>query len=125
MRIDWDMPIEMDDGLVLRRRHSTGRSRWAAIRSSTTGSAPNRLHFDDLYSDSWKRMCENAADVPTGSLNKYQCWEVARPGKVGTGQLRGHRRLDSRGAGRSPGAYRQVLTDRGAGSRNASKWPGV
>ena len=75
---------------------------------------------------SWKRMCENAAPTRRPArLNKYQCWEVARPGKVGTGQLRGHRRLDSRGAGRSPGAYRQVLTDRGAGSRNASKWPGV
>jgi hypothetical protein len=33
MRIDWDMPIEMDDGFVSAAT-STGRSRRAAIRSS-------------------------------------------------------------------------------------------
>ena len=34
MRIDWDMPIEMDDGLVAPLRHLPADQGRAAIRSS-------------------------------------------------------------------------------------------
>ena len=47
-------------------------------------------------------MCEIHPDVPTGSTNKYQCWEVVDPEKwVPDGYV--CIRVDSRGAGRSPG----------------------
>ena len=47
-------------------------------------------------------MCEIHPDVPTGSTNKYQCWEVVDPEKwVPDGYV--VIRVDSRGAGRSPG----------------------
>ena len=47
-------------------------------------------------------MCEIRPDVPTGSTNKYQCWEVVDPEKwVPDGYV--VIRVDSRGAGRSPG----------------------
>jgi predicted acyl esterase len=47
-------------------------------------------------------MCESHPDVPTGSTNKYQCWEVVDPEKwVPDGYV--CIRVDSRGAGRSPG----------------------
>ena len=47
-------------------------------------------------------MCEKHPDVPTGSTNKYQCWEVVDPEKwVPDGYV--VIRVDSRGAGRSPG----------------------
>ena len=47
-------------------------------------------------------MCEIHPDVPTGSTNKYQCWEVVDPEKwVPDGYA--VVRVDSRGAGRSPG----------------------
>ena len=60
------------------------------------------LHFDDLYSEQWKRMCEIRPDVPTGSTNEYQCWEVVDPEKwVPDNYV--VIRVDSRGAGRSPG----------------------
>jgi len=47
-------------------------------------------------------MCEEHPDVPTGSTNKYQNWEVVDPEKwVPDGYA--IVRVDSRGAGRSPG----------------------
>ena len=47
-------------------------------------------------------MCADQPDVPTGSTNKYQIWEVVDPEKwVPDGYV--CIRVDSRGAGRSPG----------------------
>ena len=102
MRIDWDMPIKMDDGIVLRcdiyRPISEGR--YPAIM--TYGPYGKWLHFEDLYKTQWDRMCADHPDVPTDSTNKYQCWEVVDPEKwVPDGYV--CIRVDSRGAGRSPG----------------------
>src|SRR6202163_3224309 len=102
MRIDWDMPITMDDGLVLRcdiyRPIADGR--YPVIM--TYGPYGKWLHFEDLYGDQWRRMCADHPEVPTGSTNKYQCWEVVDPEKwVPDGYV--CIRADSRGAGRSPG----------------------
>ena len=102
MRIDWDMPIPTDDGIVLRcdlyRPIEDGK--YPVIM--TYGPYGKWLHFDDLYHDQWRRMCESHPDVPTGSTNKYQCWEVVDPEKwVPDGYV--CIRVDSRGAGRSPG----------------------
>jgi predicted acyl esterase len=102
MRIDWDMPIKMDDGLVLRCDiyRPIKQGRYPVIM--TYGPYGKWLHFDDLYSEQWRRMCEIRPDVPTGSTNKYQCWEVVDPEKwVPDGYV--VIRVDSRGAGRSPG----------------------
>ena len=102
MRIDWDMPITMDDGVVLRcdiyRPIADGR--YPVIM--TYGPYGKWLLFEDLYKDQWRRMCADHPDVPTGSTNKYQCWEVVDPEKwVPDGYV--CIRVDSRGAGRSPG----------------------
>jgi predicted acyl esterase len=102
MRIDWDMPIKMDDGLVLRcdiyRPIADGK--YPVIM--TYGPYGKWLHFEDLYKDQWTRMCAAQPDVPTGSTNKYQNWEVVDPEKwVPDGYV--VIRVDSRGAGRSPG----------------------
>ncbi len=102
MRIDWDMPIKMEDGLVLRcdiyRPIADGK--YPVIM--TYGPYGKWLHFEDLYTDQWRRMCADQPDVPTGSTNKYQCWEVVDPEKwVPDGYV--CIRVDSRGAGRSPG----------------------
>jgi predicted acyl esterase len=102
MRIDWDAPVEMDDGLVLRADvyRPTAAGRYPVIM--TYGPYGKWLHFDDLYTDQWRRMCEEHPDVPAGSTNKYQNWEVVDPEKwVPDGYA--VVRVDSRGAGRSPG----------------------
>jgi predicted acyl esterase len=68
----------------------------------TYGPYGKWLHFEDLYTDQWRLMCEEHPEVPSGSTNKYQCWEVVDPEKwVPDGYV--CIRVDSRGAGRSPG----------------------
>jgi len=102
MRIDWDAPIAMDDGLVLRadvfRPPRAGR--YPVIL--TYGPYAKGLAFQEGYPSAWERMAEKHPDVTAGSSNKYQNWEVVDPEKwVPDGYA--CVRVDSRGAGRSPG----------------------
>ena len=102
MKIDWDVPIPMEDGVVLRcdvyRPLEEGR--YPVIM--TMGPYAKWLHFEDNYKPQWDRMCEEHPDVPSGSSNKYQNWEVVDPERwVPDGYA--VIRVDSRGAGRSPG----------------------
>jgi uncharacterized protein len=102
MRIDWDMPITMDDGLVLRcdvfRPVKNGR--YPVILSH--GPYGKWLHFEDGYKTAWDRMALKHPDVMASSTNKYQSWEVCDPEKwVPDGYV--CVRVDSRGCGRSPG----------------------
>ncbi len=102
MRIDWDVPIPVDDGLVLRadvyRPPAAGR--YPVILSY--GPYGKWLLFEDLYVDQWQRMAEKHPDVMARSTNRYQNWEVVDPEKwVPDGYA--CVRVDSRGAGRSPG----------------------
>jgi predicted acyl esterase len=102
MQIDWDVPIEMDDGVVLRADvfRPVEQGKYPVIMSY--GPYGKWLHFEDLYTDQWRRMCAEHPDVPAGSTNKYQNWEVVDPEKwVPDGYA--CVRVDSRGAGRSPG----------------------
>jgi len=102
MQIHWDVPIEMDDGLVLRADvfRPVGDGRWPVILSY--GPYAKGLHFEDGYPDQWRIMCREHPDVPAGSTNKYQAWEVVDPEKwVPHGYV--CVRVDSRGTGRSPG----------------------
>ena len=102
MRIDWDVPITMDDGLVVRADvfRPVSQGRYPVILSY--GPYAKWLHFEDLYTDQWRRMVEQHPDVAAGSTNKYQNWEVVDPEKwVPDGYA--CVRVDSRGTGRSPG----------------------
>jgi hypothetical protein len=102
MRIDWDVPIKMDDGLVLKAD---------VFRSDTQGRHPvilsygpyaKGLAFQDGYPSAWQRMVTEHPDVAYGSSNQYQNWEVVDPEKwVPEGYA--CVRVDSRGTGRSPG----------------------
>ena len=102
MRIDWDVSISMDDGLVLRADvyRPVGLGAYPVMLSY--GPYGKWLRFEDLYTDQWRRMVEQHPDVLAGSTNKYQNWEVVDPEKwVPDGYA--CVRVDSRGAGRSPG----------------------
>jgi predicted acyl esterase len=102
MRIDWDVPITMDDGLVLRadvfRPVFTGR--YPVIISY--GPYAKGLAFQEGYPSAWARMAEQHPDVTTGSSNLYQSWEVVDPEKWVPHDY-ACVRVDSRGAGCSPG----------------------
>ena len=60
------------------------------------------LAFQEGYKGNWERLIKAAPEVLEGSTNKYQVWELVDPEKwVPDGYV--CVRVDSRGAGRSPG----------------------
>jgi predicted acyl esterase len=102
MRIDWDVPIEMDDGLVLKADifRPIGEGKYPVI--ITYGPYGKGLSFQEGYSGQWQKMIAGHADVAYGSTNKYQNWETVDPEKwIPDGYV--CIRVDSRGCGRSPG----------------------
>ncbi len=102
MQIEWDVPIAMDDGLVLRADvfRPPGNGRHPVLL--TYGPYAKGLSFQDGYPSAWQRMVDEHPDVAQGSSNLYQSWEVVDPEKwVPEGYA--CVRVDSRGAGRSPG----------------------
>ena len=102
MKIDWDVPIAMDDGIVLRADvfRPVAEGRYPALVSY--GPYGKGLAFQEGYKTAWDIMCRENSDAVAGSTNKYQNWEVADPEKwVPDGYV--CVRIDSRGAGRSPG----------------------
>jgi predicted acyl esterase len=102
LRTDWDVPIEMDDGLLLRADvfRPDDDARHPVILSY--GPYAKGLAFQEGYPNQWERMVSQHPDVAAGSSNRYQNWEVVDPEKwVPDGYA--CVRVDSRGAGRSPG----------------------
>jgi uncharacterized protein len=102
MRIDWDVPITMDDGLVLRADvfRPVKEGKFPVILSY--GPYAKNLAFQDGYPSAWQRMVEKHPDVTAGSSNLYQNWEVVDPEKwVPRNYV--CVRVDSRGTGCSPG----------------------
>jgi uncharacterized protein len=102
MHIDWDTPIRMEDGLVLRADvfRPAGAGKYPVILSY--GPYAKGLSFQEGYKGNWARLIKAAPEVLRGSSNKYQNWELVDPEKwVPDGYA--CVRIDSRGAGRSPG----------------------
>ncbi len=112
MRIDWDAPIPMEDGIVLRADvfRPAADGRYPAILSY--GPYAKGLAFQDGFKSAWQRMTTAYPETAEGSSNRYQNWELVDPEKwVPDGYA--CVRVDSRGAGRSPG-YMEVLSPREA-----------
>jgi uncharacterized protein len=102
MHIEWDAQIPMSDGLILRAdvfRPLDDRSCPVIL---SMGPYAKGLAFQEGFKSMWERMVAAHPDVAAGSSNKYQNWEVVDPEKwVPDGYA--CVRVDSRGAGRSPG----------------------
>src|SRR5262245_63887514 len=102
MKVKWDAPIAMDDGVVLRADvfRPSGSGQHPVILSY--GPYAKGLSFQEGYKGNWARLIKAAPEVLNGSSNKYQNWELVDPEKwVPDGDA--CVRIDSRGAGRSPG----------------------
>ena len=76
MRIDWDVPIPMGDGVVLRADvfRPIEEGRYPVIL--TYGPYAKGLSFQDGYPSAWQRLVAEHPDVAAGSSNLYQSWEV-------------------------------------------------
>ena len=102
MRVDWDVPIAMDDGLVLRADVFRPNDDHPHPVLLSYGPYGKGLSFQEGYPSAWNQMVKDHPDTAQGSSNLYQNWEVADPEKwVPDGYV--CVRVDSRGAGRSPG----------------------
>lgn len=101
MKTDFDLAITMDDGVVLRADVYRPDDGQHPVLLSY-GPYAKGLSFQAGYPDQWNKMVEGHPDVVAGSSNEYQNWEVVDPEKwVPEGYV--CVRVDSRGAGRSPG----------------------
>ena len=122
--VDWDAPIPMDDGIVLRADvfRPLAAGKYPVILSY--GPYAKGLAMQEGYKSQWLRIVGAAPEVLEGSSNKYQNWELFDPEKwVPHGYVLV--RVDSRGAGRSPG-YLDVWSPREAQDIAASvDWAGV
>src|SRR3954470_7302968 len=103
MRIEWNAPIAMEDGLVLRADiyRPTADGRYPVLM--THGPYAKGLSFQEGFAFAWMQLARDHPDALEGSSNKYQAWETPDP-EIWTRDW-GYVcvRVDSRGAGRSPG----------------------
>lgn len=102
MRIEHDVPVEMDDGLVLRAdvfRPDDGGPHPVIM---THGPYAKGLAFQEGYAYMWRCLERDRPEALEGSSNRYQNWETVDPERwVPDGYV--CIRVDSRGGGRSPG----------------------
>ena len=102
MRIEWDVPITMDDGVVLRADVYRPVAEGKVPALVSYGPYGKGLAFQEGYKTAWEIMVKENPDAVSGTSNQYQNWEVVDPEKwVPDGYA--CVRVDSRGAGRSPG----------------------
>ena len=124
MRIDWNVPIEVDDGLVLRADVFRPMKDGKFPVLLTYGPYAKNLAFQDGYPSAWQRMVDNHPDVAANSTNKYQNWEVVDPEKW---VPHDHVcvRVDSRGTGCSPGYIDHFSPRETKDFHDCIEWAGV
>jgi predicted acyl esterase len=124
MRIRWDMEIPMDDGLVLKADLFLPLEGGPFPVIVSYGPYAKGLAFQDGYPSAWQKMTSQHPDVPSGSSNKHQNWEVVDPEKWvphGYACLR----VDSRGTGRSPGFIDHFSPRETQDFHDCIEWAGV
>lgn len=102
MRIEWDVPLHMRDGVTLRadvfRPDDDGQ--YPILMSQ--GPYGKSLHFKDGYEGSWNTLKRKYPEIFEATSEKYMNWETVDPEKwVPDGYA--VVRIDSRGSGRSEG----------------------
>jgi predicted acyl esterase len=124
MQIDWDVPIQMNDGLVLRADvfRPLGAGKHPVLLSY--GPYAKGLAFQEGYPSAWQKMVSDHPDVPHNSSNLFQNWEVVDPEKwVPDGYV--CVRVDSRGCGRSPGFVDHFSPRETQDFHDCIEWAGV
>ena len=102
IRALWDQAIRMDDGIVLRADVylPEREARYPVILSY--GPYGKGYAFQESNAPAWERLVAAHPHILEGSSNNYQAWELVDPEKwVPEGYA--VVRVDSRGAGASPG----------------------
>lgn len=124
MVTEFDVPIVMDDGVVLRadvfRPAEPGR--YPVILSA--GPYAKGLSFQEGRASAWAELVEEHPEVLEGSSNRYQCWEMPDPERF---VPHGYAcvRVDTRGAGRSEGVLDPLSPREIADLRACIAWAGT
>jgi uncharacterized protein len=102
MKITWHQGIKASDGLVLRADVFAPIPEGKYPVILTYGVYAKGVSYQEGYPHQWNRMVEDHPEILEGSTNKYQNWEVTDPERwIPHGYV--CIRVDSRGAGWSPG----------------------
>jgi predicted acyl esterase len=102
MTVDFDVPIEMDDGIVLRADvfRPVEDGEYPVIMA--LGPYGKGVDFEQGYPTVWALMVEESPEIVENTSNAYQNFEHVDPEKwVPDGYV--CVRVDGRGSGRSPG----------------------
>jgi putative CocE/NonD family hydrolase len=102
MKITWHQGIVMGDGLRLDADVFAPIADGRHPVIMTYGVYAKGLAYQDGYPHQWKKMVADHPEILEGSTNKYQNWEVTDPERW-TPHGYVVIRVDSRGAGWSPG----------------------
>jgi uncharacterized protein len=124
MRIIWDAPIEMDDGVVLRADIFLPEQDGKYPAIIALGPYGKGLAFQDGYKRSWDRMVASYPDIAQSSTCSFQVWELVDPEKwVPDGYV--CIRVDGRGSGRSPGKINLLSERETKDFYNCIEWAGI
>lgn len=102
MRILWDVPISMDDGITLRADVFLPMEvkRYPVLMSA--GPYAKGASFRESRPYAWDALVSKHPNAGARSSNKYQAWELPDP-ELWTRFGYAVVRIDTRGTGRSPG----------------------
>ena len=76
MRITWDTPVKMDDGVVMRADVFLPMAEGKYPVILTYGPYAKGLAFQDGNAAAWGKLVEGHPEILEGSSNKYQSWEL-------------------------------------------------
>ncbi len=123
MIIERDLPIEMDDGVVLRAdvyRPDTNKRVPVVMAGGPYGKG---VKYQEHYKPLWESLLKMHPDILPGSKHRWLTWETVDP-EIWVPWGYACVRLDSRGAGRSPG-YLDIFSPRETQDfANAIEWAG-
>lgn len=110
MIIERDVPIPMDDGVQLRADIYRPETSDPVPVIMTMGPYGKGVKYQDHYKPSWDWMTQAHPDLLPGSQRRWLAWETVDP-EIWVSWGYAVVRVNSRGAGRSPG-YLDILSPR-------------
>ncbi len=123
MCIEWDVPITMDDGVVLRSNvyRPVKAGKYPILISY--GTYAKDLAFQEGYPNAWELLSTDHPEAIAGSTNIHQNWEVVDPEQwVPDNYI--CIRVDSRGSGRSPGHLYHLSLREAQDFKDCIEWAG-
>jgi uncharacterized protein len=124
MIIERDVSIPMDDGVILRADVFRPEAEGVYPVLMTYGPYAKGLHFEDGYPAQWAKLTTDHPEVRRGTSARHANWETVDPERWAP---HGYIciRVDSRGAGQSPGKIDPFSARETKDYYNCIEWAGV